>query len=233
MAREDRKVRSWTAPPRRAVLGGLLIAAAALGVFSAHHGASATPTDRFIVAIHDIPAGATIDSGDLGSIAIDLPDGIAAIRAEDVDRVTGRVASGTIGRLELIGLDDLYADDHFTRPGATRLALDLPPARAMYDVVSAGDTVSVLATDRQGSGTERLTAEALVISTSSTSRDSIGSSGMVRVVLSVNDSEDARAITDASVNSELTLVFVTPDETDNGSAVDGSDSAAPDQRDSP
>lgn len=210
MTRSSRRSGRGVTPPRRALIGGALIMFSALGVFTAHRGASTTPQDRFIVALHDIPAGAVVETKDLGSIALDLPDDIPAFGSDDADLISGRIASNDITKMELVDDGDLYPADHFTREGATTLAVDLAPARAMYGVVAAGDVVSVLGTDPQGSGTERLTSDALVVSISVPSQDSIGSSGTVRVVLSVADSSEATAITDASVTSELTLQLVTP-----------------------
>lgn len=210
MTRKNRKPGRRSAPPRRAVVGGVLISVSALGVFGAHRGAERTPTDRFVVATHDIAAGTVVEESDLGSIALDLPDDIAAVGIGDVDHIVGRVASGDIAELELISENDVYDDAHFIRTGATRLTLDLPPARAMHEVVTAGDTVSVLSTDPQGTGTVVLSDSALVLSSTATSGDSIGTSGVVRVVLAVTDPDEVLAVTDASVNSELTLVLVEP-----------------------
>lgn len=210
MTRESRRSGRGVTPPRRALIGGALIMFSAFGVFSAHRGANKAPEDRFIVALHDIAAGTVIEAKDLGAIALDLPEEIPATRSGDADLITGRVASNTITRMELVDEADLYPVDHFTRSGATTLVLDLAPARAMHGIVAAGDVVSVLSTDPQGSGTERLTADALVVSTNLASQESIGSAGMVRVVLSVPDPAQATAITDASITSELTLQLVTP-----------------------
>lgn len=196
--------------PRRALIGGALVAAAALGVFSAHRGATGSPTDRYMVAMRDIPAGTPIRQKDLGAMAIDLPDGVPAFDPDQIDLVEGRVTSGDLSRFELVSDSDFHAADHFTRPGATMLTLDMTPARAMSGVVSAGDQVSVTSTDPQGSGTTLLTAEALVVSTSGGSQDSIGAATTVRVVLSVDEPSEATAIIDASVNTELALLLVTP-----------------------
>lgn len=223
MTRRNGRSGGWTTPPRRALVGGGLIAISALGVFSAHRGSNTPPENHFIVAMHPIPAGTLIEADDLGSMALDLPGDLPAIDAGNADLVTGRVASGDIAELELISETDLYPRDHFVRPGATMLALDMAPARAMYGVVTAGDRVSVLSTDPQGSGTNRLTADALVVSTAAASGDAIGSSGMVRVVLSISDQGEATAITDASITSELTLQVVTPGTTDRDPSVPASE----------
>lgn len=201
----------FAAPPKRAVAGGALIAIAALGIFSAHRASGSEPSSRFVVAVHEIPAGTTLQREDLGSIAIDVPEGVSAIDAEDATKLIGRVSAGRIAALEMVSEQDFLPKNHFRRPGSVRLALDLPASRAMQGVVAAGDAVSVLSTDSTGSGTAVLTTDAMVESIETSGRESIGMSGSVRVVLSVTGSELAAEIVDAAVRSDVSLVVAVPD----------------------
>lgn len=196
----------FSAPPRRAVVGGALVALAAIGVFSAHRGSESAPTTRFVVAAREIPAGTTITRDDLGVIAVDLPEDISAIEAEDATGLIGRVAGNDISELEFVSDNDLVSASKFNRPGTFQLAVDMPAARAMQGVIHAGDVVSVMSTDTEGAQTTQLTDQALVHSVSSPSRDSIGASGSVRVVLSVPGQDLATEMVNAAVRSELTLV---------------------------
>ena len=201
------RTRRLVMPPKRALVGGALIALAALGVFGAHRNANSDHGERFVVATRDIAPGTVIKRSDLGAVKLDLPDGISAIGVGDATDLIGRVVSGPIAELELISADDFLPADHFVQPDGVDLAIDLPAARAMEGVVTAGSIVTVLSTDPEGAGTTVLTDAALVSSIQAPSRDSISSAGAVRVVLSVQGQELASSIVDASIRSDLSLVL--------------------------
>src|SRR4051794_26790253 len=52
-------------PARRAIAGGVLVAAAALGLFTAFLRASSAGREQLVVASHAIPAGTRLSAGDV------------------------------------------------------------------------------------------------------------------------------------------------------------------------
>lgn len=202
--------RSLQMPPRRALIGGALVALATMGVFAAHRSASSPPETRFLVAAKEIAAGTIIARGDLGSIALDLPNDMDAIKAEQADELIGRVAATSLSKLELVSSNDIYTDGRFTGSNAVEVALDLPAARALAGLISAGSLVDVLSTDINQGGTAVLAAGVRVSSVNDTRSATIGSNGAVRLVLSVDGTDAARALVDASLRAELTLVLPRP-----------------------
>src|SRR2546421_9053198 len=60
-------------PSGRAVVGGFLVAIAALGAFVAARDTGGGPSHHYGVAAHDVIAGTTLKSTDLRTEAVDLP----------------------------------------------------------------------------------------------------------------------------------------------------------------
>ncbi|HTO01667.1 MAG TPA: SAF domain-containing protein [Microthrixaceae bacterium] len=209
-SRSSRRGNFLQLPPRRALIGGALVALAAMGVFVAHRSASTPPQTRFVVAARDIAAGTVIATEDLGSVALDMPDDIAAVNADDADDLIGRVASTNLSPLELVSSGDVYATGRFAEADSVEVAIDLPGARALAGIISAGSLVDVLSTHSDQGGTELLAAGVRVSSIGEARSGAIGASGSVRVVLSVEGTDTARALVDASLRADLTLILPRP-----------------------
>ncbi len=209
-SRNPRVRRSLQLPPRRAIVGGALVALAALGVFVAHRSASAPVSTRYLVASRDVPAGTVLTEGDLGSVALDLPDDMDVIDADRARELVGRVTKTGLSKLELVSGGDVFAEGRFADSDSVEIALDLPGARALAGLISAGSVVDVLATDTEQGRTQVLAAGVRVSSVGESRAAAIGSSGAVRVVLSVDGTETATQVVDASLRSDLTLVLPRP-----------------------
>ncbi len=181
-----------------------------MGVFVAHRSASAPPETRYLVASRDVAAGTVLTSRDLGSVALDLPNDMNVFEADRAGELIGRVASTNLTKLELVSAKDVYSEGRFAEIDSVEVALDLPAARALAGLVLPGSMVDVLSTDTNRGGTEVLAEGVRVSSVDESRTAAIGSSGAVRVVLSVNGSETARALVDASLRAELTLVLPRP-----------------------
>src|SRR4051794_12766271 len=82
-------------PNRRAVIGGLLVAIAAVGVFVAARGRDSRTQHRVAVAAHDVAAGATIRAADVDYPTLELSDAVAPqlFADDDAAAVVGRTAS--------------------------------------------------------------------------------------------------------------------------------------------
>ncbi len=197
--------------PWRAVAGGALVTCAAVGVFLTHRAASEPPQSRFLVAMEDIPAGATISADNLGSVAIDLPSDVAAINASDADDLIGRTVARAIPMASLISRGELLEHDRLPTADSVEVTVEVERARSPLDALAPGDPVHLVATDPAGSGSRVLTSEARIASIDGASgSDGIGASGTASVRLSLPDLDSATAVIDADVRQELTLVIPSP-----------------------
>lgn len=199
-------------PTRRAVVGSVLVAASAAGVLAAHRSATVAPTERWVVAARELPAGHVLAVEDLGTVAIDLPPGIPAVPEGSAADLVGRVTRSAVAELALVRSGDVLEHGRFDRPGTVEVAVELTPARALSGTVEVGDLVDVLATARDGdvSGTRTVATAARVSAVTGASDDGIGARGTVQVRLGLPDAATATAVVDASVRAELSLVLPAP-----------------------
>ncbi len=199
-------------PSGRAFVGAALIVVAAAGVLVAHRSASQPPTERYVVAVHAIGAGSELRAEDLGTVAMDLPRGVAAVAEADAEQLIGRVATTGIAADELLRPSDTYDTGRFTSPNTVEVAVDLPAANALHGVIGAGSLVDVLRTDPDQATTVRLASGVRVSAIDQGDESGIGADGTVRVLLSVTGVDAATSLVDAARRAELTLVLPRPSE---------------------
>ncbi len=198
-------------PSGRALIGALLVVAAAGGVLMSHRSATQPALQRYLVPSRDLPAGHSIAADDLGAIGLDLPAELGVLPAELADDVTGRVLRHGVAALDLLRPGDLLESGRFNGPGQLEVALDLPAARALAGSVGVGDRVDVLVTDPSAVGTTTLT-RATVVAVDGDEASGIGTTSNARVRLSVSDPTTAELLVDAAVRSELTLALPAPSD---------------------
>jgi len=137
-------------PGGRAVVGALLVAAAAVGVFAAHLRATAEPGTRYLVANADLDAGTRIDAADVdtlfGHVPLELAPAVAehSILLEARDELVGRVLTAPMARGDLLSRTVL-ADDGGV-PDAFTMSFPVASADAVAGSLQRGQRVDVLAT---------------------------------------------------------------------------------------
>lgn len=143
-------------PGSRAVVGALLVTAAAVGVFSAYLNATAEPATAYVVALDDIPIGTVLtddvlrDAALFGLVPLDLPAEVAsgAVTEDRALGLEGQVTAAPIASGDLIsrsGLLDASASD-----GTARLSFSIPPSRAVGGGLEPGDRIDLVATFGSG-----------------------------------------------------------------------------------
>jgi Flp pilus assembly protein CpaB len=198
--------RRQSLPTGRAVVGGFLVAIAALGIYLAWAGATRGPTERFVVASRDLPIGTELTADDLSLVAMDLPPSLAASAAFDNahDLVGVRVIN-PISEGELVQASSLLAASSTARELEISFAID--SSRAVGGTLKAGDRVDFLATF--GAGTDTYTATILhgarVLAIDSLS-GALGSGDTHTVTLGVATADEARAVAHAVNVAKVTLV---------------------------
>ena len=111
-------------PGSRAVVGGALIALAAVGVYLAYDQATDDPSDPVVVAARDIHAGEILDPEVLGTIEADLPDPAAGATFGSIEVVEGRVALAPIAAGEIVQAGAVT--DGQATPDLHEVAISLP-----------------------------------------------------------------------------------------------------------
>lgn len=157
--RRVRRARSL--PGGRAVVGALLVTAAAVATFATHLSATAEPTTSYLVAIDAVEPGTRFGNGDelrevFGSVNVELASPIdeRAILVEELDTLIGRVLIAPLSRGDLV-TRTVVVDDGGVAPAQT-LSFALPRNAAVGGTLRPGERIDVLAT--YGGGDSAYTA---------------------------------------------------------------------------
>ena len=203
--------RVW--PGGRALLGGLLVTLAALGVFSAYRSADRPPETRYVVATADIAPGTVITTDHVGLQRIELPASIRAQAFDDADDalVLGSVAVAPVEAGELLQASAVRSTTAPTqRPPAYELSFEIDTARALNGDLRPGEVVDVVATSGVGEqSTTRTVVERVLILDVSTPTTSF-SAGAVIITVGLDESNDAISVTSALDRGLVTLVRANP-----------------------
>lgn len=192
-------------PGGRAVVGGLLVAVAAVGTFAAVSGAGRGPDTSYVVAARDVEPGSVLSADDLELVPIDLPDGVRRGAFTRPGEVVGAVVVGPLAEGDLVQAGGLSPGD-----ALPTFSIALAESDANGGDLFRGDVVQVFATyGSDGTApTVLLAAEAQVVSTTG-SDETVASTGEVIVKLAVDSAEERSAILNAKVTGQISLVRVT------------------------
>ena len=189
-------------PGGRAVVGGLLMAVAALGVFVAYSRASARPTAPVVVASTRLLAGETITAEDVHLVEADLPTEVATGTFGAAEDVIGRIALGPIAEGEILQAG-LVTDD--VSGGARHeVALTLPRAQVAVGRLKQGEQVDLFVT--AGNTTELVVRSAEVVQLGSAGDGSITSDREVELVVAVPSGDAVTALVHALRTGDVTVV---------------------------
>jgi Flp pilus assembly protein CpaB len=188
-------------PGGRAILGGLLVAAAALGTFVAAR-SSGTPDRFYAVAARAIPPGETLTSEHVRLEPIDLPSGVAASAFVDATQLDGRVALGPIRKGELVQAGQV--SDRGAADPAAELSFSLERDRAVDGRLRSGDLVDVFVTydDRTAAVAEAMR----LVDVRERDEGSLGRGTELTVTLAITDPDDRAALIHAARAGDVTLV---------------------------
>lgn len=182
-------------PGGRVVVGSLLIAASAVGVFAAYLGATAAPTTRYLVATVDVTPGTRLADADVldagfDAVAMDLPADVAdrAIAVEDAAGLVGQRIVAPLAAGELLTRTAVVADGGVA--DAHTVSFPVPRAAALDGALRVGERIDVLATYATGEGfTSYVVRGVVLVAVGGESAGGVGSSGRGELVLTVAVSE--------------------------------------------
>ena len=195
-------------PNGRAVVGGLLVAAAAVGTYAAWSGADDPPTTRFAVASRDIAVGEVLEAGDIELVAMDAAASVAgaAFEGDDASLLVGQVTVAPLSHGDLVQRSAVVVPED-AEP-ARQLSFPIDVSAALAGTVEVGERVDVVVT----SGSDVAEATSEIVARGATVARVLGADdgGRLVVLLSVPDETDLLALTTAARVGELTLVRTTP-----------------------
>ncbi|MGH9164881.1 MAG: hypothetical protein ACRDZW_05120 [Acidimicrobiales bacterium] len=193
-------------PGGRAVVGGFLVAASAVGVFAAYLGATADHESDYLVAGRELVAGDRIARSDLRRLRADLPADLKRRVFSDGAVLVGAVVLGPVGEGELVQRSDVLAAGRGQRQ-EREISFPIESARAVDGQLRPGELVDVLAT--YGTGAEAYTvvvARAVRIADRSEPEGGLAGGGEQVVTLSLPSEADTLALAHAVNAASLTLV---------------------------
>jgi hypothetical protein len=219
-ARQIRRRRGL--PGGRAVVGALLVAASAVGVFAAYLGATAAPSTAYLLAGRSIEPGtrfATLDDvlAAVGQAPLDLPPTAAgrAIGADEAATLVGLVVVAPLERGDLLTRTAFVEDGGVA--DAQTLSFSVPEAAAVDGSLRPGERIDVVAT--HGAGGESFTAfvaRGLPLLRVSAPDGTVGGPGQVTLTVAISALDDVLALSHAAAAAEIRVTRSTarPDDTE-------------------
>ena len=194
-------------PGSRAVVGGLLVAVAAVGLFAAASGSGDGPRHSYVVARHDLAAGTRLQASDLGLAPMDLPPSLHSRSFDTTQPLLGATLIAPLGAGELVQASAVVARKG---EGVSReLSFTLERGRVGTGI-KQGERADLLATYGTGNdaSTVLVVRQALLVAIDRP-RTSSGDSGPATVTVAVDDPADALALAHAIQLGKITLVRAT------------------------
>ena len=212
-------------PGGRAVLGGVLMAVAVVGVFVAYEQAGHEPSDSIVVAARAIRLGEVLDASDLRTVHGELPGGAPGFA--EVEALVGHIALGPIDEGEIIQPGSI-TDDGSADP-VHEVAITLPGRQVAVGRLKPGERVDVFVTydDR----TISVVRGAQVVQIEAEDAASLTSDREISLVVAVPSDQTVAALVHALRTGEVTVVRSTFAEASSGDPLryEGSPEAPPDE----
>jgi Flp pilus assembly protein CpaB len=191
-------------PGSRAVVGGALIALAAVGTFVSWRQASSPSQHTYAVATHALQPGDPLTSDDIRYEHMDLPAGVAGRAFDTPADPEGRVLVAPVGEGEL--LQDGVVSDQGDPDPAAEVSLALARDLAVDGRLQPGDTVDVYATQDE---TTTLVAGGVRVIAVSDAGGSFADGSELTVTVGLDASDEQAAVIHAARAGEVTLVRTT------------------------
>lgn len=199
--------RAW--PGSRATVGGLLVAIAAVGLFSAFQSASSEPETRYVVARADIGPGTVLAAEHLATQPMELPDSLSSrvFALGEEGELLGAVTTQAIGAGELVQISDVRAGNGAATVAAFEASFSVDAARAVDGTIRAGETIDIIATlgTGQTAPTQLVVRSILVLDVNRSDESGFAARRQV-ITVALEDRDHALSIAAAADKGQLTLV---------------------------
>ncbi|MGI8984433.1 MAG: SAF domain-containing protein [Acidimicrobiales bacterium] len=194
-------------PGSRAVVGGLLVAAAAIGLFAAASRSAGGPVHSYVVARHELAAGTRIQASDLELAPMELAPAVRGRVFDDAGALVGATLVSPLGAGELVQLSAVVSRAADT--ASRELSFTLERGRVGTSI-KQGERADLLAT--YGTGNDAFTTvvvrQALLVAIER-ARTGAADTGPATITVAVEDPADAVALAHAVQLAKITLVRAT------------------------
>jgi Flp pilus assembly protein CpaB len=186
------------------VLGGLLVATAAIGTFAAWSGADDEPSTSYVVAARDLPVGRVVTAEDVELVALEAPGSVAEQAFATPDLVVGQRTVAPLQTGELVQRSAVVVPEG--GEGGRQVSFAIEAADALAGTLEEGEVVDLLATFGASASTSatEVVAECAVVARLTEGEGA--SSGELVVLVTLPRSADVLAVTDAIRQGALTIV---------------------------
>ena len=192
-------------PGSRAVVGGLLVAASAVGLFAAASRSGDGPGHSYVVARQDLAAGTRLEPSHLELAPMELAPAVRARVFDDAEPLLGTTLVAPLAAGELVQASAVVA--RRTDSASRELSFTLERGR-LGAGVKQGERADLLAT--YGTGGDAFTTvvvrQAVLVAIE---RPRTGDSGATLVTVAVEDAADALALAHALQLGKITVVRAT------------------------
>ena len=189
------------------MVGGLLVAASAVGLYAASLGSSRGPHDRYVVARHALAPGARLAAGDLSRLPLDLPPGLSRRAFTDPAALVGATVVAPVGAGELVQASAVVAKP--SGPQSREVTFPVPRV-GVAATLEVGERVDVVAT--YGTGPDAFSVVVLrqaTVVALDRGRSRVAEGDDAGVTVAVDDPGDAVALAHAVQLGRLTVVRAT------------------------
>lgn len=188
-------------PSGRAVIGGLLMAVAAVGTFLAYTDATADDSVEVLIAARPLRVGETLTATDLEKVDVELAADVRGLFG-DTDAAVGRQMVAAVDEGEFLQASATAVP--VDGDESLEIAISLPGTRAVSGL-APGERVDVFST--WGSDvTELIAVDARVLASSSESSALLSGSEQVTVRLALADFAQVEAIVHAQAAGDITMI---------------------------
>jgi hypothetical protein len=132
-------------PGGRALIGAALVVAAAVLTYAAYLGATAAPTQTYVVADRDLQVNDRVTAGDLRVVTGDLPPDVAAQAFRSPAELDGAVVLAPLGRHALVPRTAVLARDQAaTRSDGYEVSFTVPNWKLGGDRLQLGELIDIV-----------------------------------------------------------------------------------------
>jgi Flp pilus assembly protein CpaB len=189
------------------VVGGVLMALAAVGVYLAYDRARESSSAPVVVATRDLRVGQVLSADDLDTVDADLPDPVAEGAFSSVEGLEGRVVLGPIADGEIV--QAAAVTDSPATPDLHEVAVRLPRGQIAVGRLKVGERVDVFAT--ADGRTDSVVRGATVVQLEADDDGSLTSDREVTLVVAVPSGDAVAAVVHALRTGDVTVVRSTLD----------------------